>query len=77
MGYTLLMPKQVFLFVQIVSGLLLVILVTLQVKGKGFGRVWGGSNISFARRGLEHQIFRLTFVIAFVFLLVSTLELVV
>ncbi|EKD96154.1 MAG: hypothetical protein ACD_24C00163G0002 [uncultured bacterium] len=71
------MSKEILLISQIVSGLVLIVLISLQVKGKGFGRVWGSANFSFTRRGLENQVFRFTFVISFIFLLVSTLELLV
>ncbi|OGM13315.1 preprotein translocase subunit SecG [Candidatus Woesebacteria bacterium RIFCSPHIGHO2_02_FULL_42_20] len=69
------MNRDVLLIIQIISGLFLTVLIVLQVKGKGFGRVWGASSVSFTRRGLENQVFRATFIISFIFLLVSTLEL--
>jgi protein translocase SecG subunit len=52
-------------------------LVLLQVKGVGFGRVWGSSFTSFSRRGLEGFVFKATFVFAFLFILLSILQLVI
>lgn len=62
---------------QIISAVILVGLILLQVKGVGFGRVWGSGSTSFTRRGLEKLVFRFSFFIAFVFLFVSILQLVV
>ena len=45
--------------------------ILLQVKGTGFGRVWGGLSTSSTRRGLEGVIFKFTFILAGLFLLVS------
>lgn len=62
---------------QIVFGILLIAAVYVQVKGNGFGRVWGGLNTSSSKRGLEGILFKLTFVLAFAFTLFSTIALVV
>lgn len=61
--------ENVFLTIQIVVAVLLAIAVLIQVKGKGFGRMWGGG--SFSRRGLESLVFKATFVLAFLFIVVS------
>jgi len=45
--------------------------ILIQARGTGFGR---GSTASFTRRGLEKLIFRLTFVFAAIFMLVSILQ---
>jgi protein translocase SecG subunit len=58
---------------QMVCAGLLIIFVLLQVRGTGFSR---GSAKSFTRRGAEKLIFRLTFVLASVFLLLSFLNLI-
>lgn len=64
--------------IQIILSVLLIIVVLLQVKGTGFGRVWGGlGGGSFSRRGLEGIVFKSTFVLAFLFLLVSAVDLVI
>jgi preprotein translocase subunit SecG len=69
--------KQVLIVVQIVCSISLIVLILIQARGTGFGRSGGfGGNTSFSRRGLEKLIFRLTFVMAFVFILVSILQLV-
>ena len=62
---------------QIVVSLTLTLLILLQVKGVGFGRVWGSSFTSFSRRGLEGAVFKATFLFAFLFMLLSILQLVV
>ena len=66
----------VLLIVQMVSALLLVGVVLVQSKGSGLGKAWGGGGgTSFTRRGLEKLIFKSTFVIAFVFIASSLLQL--
>ena len=60
---------------QMILGLALIVLITIQVKGKGLGRVWGTGQTSFSRRGLETLIFKLTFVVGGLFVLVSALRL--
>ena len=63
--------KNIFLVVQIISAILLTGTILIQARGTGFGR---GSAASFTRRGLEKLIFRLTFVFAGIFMLVSILQ---
>ena len=65
------------LVIQIIISLLLVSVIVVQVKGTGFGRVWGGMGTSFARRGLERIVFKLTFVLSFLFMGISLLALLV
>ena len=68
--------KQALIITQIVVSVILIGLILIQAKGTGFGRsgfVSGGT--SFTRRGLEKFIFRLTFVVAFIFIGVSILQL--
>ena len=62
---------------QIAVALILTILILLQVKGVGFGRVWGSSLTTFSRRGLEGFVFKATFFFAFAFMLLSILQLIV
>lgn len=62
------------LIIQIVSGLALVILILIQSKGKGFARSFG-SSASFTRRGLERVVFRLSFLVAAIFIVISILQL--
>lgn len=69
------MIKDLILIAQIVCGVVLIALITIQTKGTGLGRAFGQSaNIQFRRRGLEKLIFKLTFVLATVFILVSTVQ---
>lgn len=68
---------QALLVFQIVIAIVLSGMILLQVKGTGFGRVWGGLSTSATRRGLEGLIFKLTFVLAFLFIAVSLLALLV
>ena len=62
---------------QIVVAFVLTTLILLQVKGVGFGRVWGNSVTAFSRRGLEGFVFKATFVFAFAFMLLSILQLII
>jgi protein translocase SecG subunit len=68
------MQQALFIF-QIIVSILLSAVVLLQVKGTGFGRVWGGLSTSSTRRGLEGLIFKLTFVLAALFIVVSLVSL--
>lgn len=63
------------LIIQIVTSVLLTLTILIQTKGKGFGRSFGGSSASFTRRGLEKIVFRTTFVLAAIFIIVSLLQL--
>lgn len=62
------------LIIQIVSGLTLVVLILIQSKGKGFARSFG-STASFTRRGLEKIVFKLSFLVAAIFIVISILRL--
>jgi preprotein translocase subunit SecG len=64
-----------FIISQIVLSILVVLLILIQNKGTGFGRAWGGGGSSFTRRGLEKVVFRATFVISALFIIVSLLQL--
>ncbi len=59
----------------LISGVLVVIL-TLQAKGSGFGSALGGqtSSVFRTRRGVERTLFNLTIVLVAVFLAVSLLS---
>lgn len=67
--------KDALYIIQIISGALLVLFILLQVKGTGFGRVWGSGGSNFSRRGVERLVYKLTFVVGGIFILVSTLQL--
>ncbi|HJX59620.1 preprotein translocase subunit SecG [Candidatus Woesebacteria bacterium RBG_19FT_COMBO_47_8] len=66
--------KQVLTVIQIVVSLLMLAVILVQSKGTGFGRSWGQA-ASFSRRGLEKLIFRSTFVLAALFIILSLLQL--
>lgn len=63
--------KNVVLLIQIIVSLLLVGAILVQAKGTGFGRSQGFSSSSFTRRGLEKLIFKATFVLAGIFILLA------
>lgn len=69
--------RDALLVIQIIVSVILSAVVLLQVKGTGFGRVWGGLSTAPTRRGLEGLIFKFTFVLAFVFITVSLSALVI
>ena len=68
--------KDALLGLQILISSLLILFILVQVKGTGFGRVWGDTT-SFTRRGLERLVFRLTIVLSVLFIIVSALQFVV
>lgn len=68
--------KTLILSVQIVISIVFVILILIQSKGSGLGRSFGGGS-SFSRRGFEKLLYKLTFVCAGLFILVSLISLVV
>ena len=68
--------KQALTIIQLVVSLLLIVFIIIQARGTGFGRSGGGNTTSFTRRGLEKLVFRLTFVVAFCFILLSILLLI-
>lgn len=70
------MDQNILFVAQIILSLLAIVLVLVQVKGTGFGRVWG-SSASFTRRGLEKLVFKATFVVVILFIVVSALTLIV
>jgi protein translocase SecG subunit len=61
-----------------VTAFTLTFLILIQSKGTGLSKSWaGGSLKSFTRRGLEKVIFKSTFGILAIFLIVSFLQLVI
>jgi protein translocase SecG subunit len=65
--------KNLLLVAQIITSILLIGAILIQTRGTGFGR--GSSHASFTRRGLEKLVFRLTFVLVAIFIIVSILRL--
>ena len=68
--------KNVILVIQIVISIALVILILIQTKSSGLGRGFGTGS-SFSRRGLEKLLYKLTFVFAGLFVIVSLISLVI
>ena len=69
--FSLTMLKTFLTTTQIVASITLIVLILMQARGTGFGRTGGGSGASFTRRGLEMLIFKLTFFVVAIFLIVS------
>ncbi len=65
--------NNLLIILQILLSIILIIFILVQNKGTGFGRVWGGTS-SFTRRGLEKIIFRLTFVVTGLFVILSLIN---
>lgn len=65
----------IFIILQITTAILLIVLIIMQPRGKGFSRSFGSPGTSFTRRGLEKVIFRTTFVVSGIFILASILQL--
>jgi len=63
---------------QIIISIALIAFILIQARGTGFGRSasFGGSS-SFSKRGLEKVIFRLTFIVVSLFLLVAVVSLLI
>lgn len=68
--------KNLVLSAQIVVSVVLVILILIQSKGSGLGRSFGGGS-SFSRRGFEKLLYKLTFLTAGLFILISLVSLVI
>lgn len=70
--------KGAILALQILVSVLLIGAILVQTKGTGFGRVWGTSGgVSFARRGLEKLIFKATFVLAALFVILALVQILI
>lgn len=58
--------------VQTVLALLLILLIVLQNRGAGLGSAWGGGGEFYGtRRGVEKILFRLTILVAALFVVLS------
>ena len=70
--------KYTLTIIQIVVSIALILVIMIQARGTGLGRTFGGGGgTSFSRRGLEKLIFKLTFVLVSLFLVISILQLVI
>ena len=67
--------RNILVVLQIIVGTLLVGAILIQSKGTGFARSFGSGQHSFTRRGLEKFVFKATFVLAFIFILISIIQL--
>jgi preprotein translocase subunit SecG len=64
--------KNIVLLIQILISGSLIAVILLQAKGTGLGRAWGGSGEFYrSKRGVEKILFRITIVLAVLFLLSS------
>lgn len=66
--------KQAVIVFQIVLSIFLVVLILMQSKGTGFARSWTSTGASFTRRGLEKIVFRATFIVAALFVIISVIQ---
>lgn len=66
--------KQILQILQIVVSAVLIFAIIIQARGTGLGRSFSASQASFSRRGLEKLIYRGTFVIIALFILISILQ---
>lgn len=55
----------------IALSVVLILLVMIQVRGGGFGDMFGGSDLYRTRRGVERTVFNMTAVVAGIFLVVA------
>lgn len=65
--------KNLLMVIQIFIAVAMVTVILLQTRGTGFSR--SSSGASFSRRGLESLVFKLTFILAGLFILISALQL--
>jgi protein translocase SecG subunit len=65
--------SNLLLAIQMIVGIILSLLVLIQSKNGGLGSTFG-SQVSFTRRGLEQFVFKLTFILAAVFIILSILS---
>jgi preprotein translocase subunit SecG len=64
--------KNVTIVIQFVISCLLITAILLQAKGVGLGRAWGGGGEFYrSKRGVEKILFKITVILAFIFLLSS------
>lgn len=70
--------KPIISLFQIILAVLLILIIIIQQKGTGLGSTFGG-DLSFYRtkRGAEKMIFNLTIILAFLFIALSIIGLIV
>lgn len=72
------MGSTILLVIQVAISLILVVLILIQAKGAGLGSPFGGAFLSSysTKRGVEKVVFKLTIVLAALFLLSSVTQLI-
>ncbi len=66
--------RNIILSVQIITSVILIILILIQSKGSGLGKSFGGGS-SFSRRGVEKLLYKSTFAVAGLFIIISLISL--
>jgi len=67
----------IFTILQIIISIFLIAVILLQAKGTGLGTAFGGSNQMYhSKRGMEKIVFGLTIFLAFAFIVLSVINLV-
>lgn len=70
------MFENILTITQIILSAVLTILILIQAKGTGMSRAFGGNGVSFTRRGVERVVFKSTFVITGLFVVVSVVSII-
>ncbi|MDO8497788.1 MAG: preprotein translocase subunit SecG [bacterium] len=67
--------KNIFLFANIITSIVIVALILLQGKGAGLGSAWGGGGEYFqTRRGVEKVTLRLSVAMIALFVIISVVN---
>jgi protein translocase SecG subunit len=70
------MIENIFVIAQIILSLAVTILILIQARGTGMSRAFGGNGVSFTRRGVEQVVFKSTFVITGLFVVISAISII-
>lgn len=69
--------KIVLMIIQIIVSVTLIGFIIIQARGTGLGRTFASSQTAFSRRGVEKLIYKTTFVLAGIFIIVSILQIII
>lgn len=70
--------KDLIVILQIILGLALTVTILIQAKGTGLGSAWGGGGETYhSKRGVEKLLFSSSIVLAFLFILISVINVLV
>lgn len=69
--------KTALLLMQIIIAIGLIGLIIMQARGTGLGRTFAASSTSFSRRGVERLVYKTTFFLAGLFIVISILQTVI